>query len=81
MKIFRPGFPVKYEGEPAPAEGEQAPEENPLPSVAEAMKLAHARQTQILNYGRTQAPLIDNNSAVIPPGQPHSVNDKPEVQE
>lgn len=78
MKIFRPGFPVKYEGEAVPA-SEQVPEKSPLPSVAEAMNLAQARHTQILDYGRKQSPL---QSTPTFPGlnEPHAVNDKPEVE-
>lgn len=72
MKIFRPGFPAVDDAPTAPKATEN-------PTVAEAMRLAEARQTQVLNYGRTQVPLVDT-SVSTPSGTPHAVNDKPEVE-
>lgn len=69
MKIFRPGFPVLDDALAAPKATEN-------PTVAEAMRLAEERQTQVLNYGRTQKPLVDS-SVSTPTGTPHAVNDKP----
>lgn len=108
MKIFRPGFPVAYVDEEAPARKVEAePEHDPLPSVAEAIKAADARQTQVLEYTRAQQPVVGSNpppaqvqsnsadqlqaeidrlvalqkaNAALKPG-PHSINDKPEVDQ
>jgi hypothetical protein len=87
MKIYVPGFPVKHVDEAAPTEAAPAAESaNPLPSVAQAMAQANARQTQVLNYTRQKSapsPLVQNTQPGDPTssGQsvPHSVNDKPEV--
>jgi hypothetical protein len=75
LKIFRPGFPIVDDS--APVTRKDVASENP--TVAEAMRLAEARHTQVLNYGRKQAPLVDK-SADTPSGTPHAVNDKPEVE-
>lgn len=74
MKIFRPGFPV-LDDAPAAPKAEDVPAN---PTVAEAMRLAEARHTQVLNYGRKQVPLVDTSAT--PTGTPHAVNDKPEVE-
>lgn len=110
MKIFRPGFPVSYVDEAPPvreAEVESEPQADPLPSVAEAIKAADARQTQVLEYTRAQQPVVGSDP---PPAQvqsnsadqlqaeidrlvalqkanqrlqptPHSISDKPEVDQ
>lgn len=78
MRIYRPGLPVKYVGEKPPKTAKVA-EKNPLPTAAEAMARAQARQTQILEYTRPSAPLV--NATPNGPGHvPHPVNAKPEVQ-
>lgn len=85
MRISRPGFPVLYVDEDPPVEEPKAGS-NPLPSVAEAMARAQARQTQILDYTRgpqKESPLIQNpQPGDILPGRsiPHSVTEKQEVQ-
>lgn len=78
MRIYRPGLPVTYVGEKPPKVAVKKEGKNPLPSIAEAMARAQARQTQILEYTRPSAPLV--NATPNGPGHPHSVNDKPEVQ-
>jgi hypothetical protein len=55
MKVYIPGMPVQYIDEPAPAT-EPKQGELPLPEVAQAMALAQARQTQVLDYTRKKAP-------------------------
>lgn len=79
MKVFRPGLPPQYIGEPAPKPAKKATA-NPLPSAAEAMARAQARQTQILEYTRASAPLVDKTTTLGPHHVPHAVNLKPEVQ-
>lgn len=63
MIRYRPGFaPVATDGEKVPAPPRN-PEQNPLPSVAEAMALAAQRQTQVLTYTREppkESPLKQN---------------------
>jgi hypothetical protein len=68
MKIYRPGLPVTYVDEPAPVRDVES-EDDPLPSVAEAIKAADARQTQILEYTRAQQPVVGSDT---PPAQPQT---------
>ena len=59
MKIFRPGLPVTYVDEAKPVAEDKEPDA--LPSVAEAIAAAKARQTQVLEYTRAQQPVVDSN--------------------
>ncbi len=74
MKVFRPGLPVVYVDEVPPKSDApvQESENDPLPSVAEAIKAADARQTQVLEYTRAQQPVVGSNP---PPAQPQSNSD------
>ena len=78
MKVFRAGLPVVYVDEPRPTSAEPEPEsaEAPLPSVAEAIKAADARQTQILEYTRATQPVVGSNP---PPAQPQT-NTEDQIQ-
>lgn len=77
MRIYRPGLPPQYIGEKAPKPIKAGGAEQ-LPSVAEAMARAQARQTQILDYTRPKTPIVEPTANG--PQHPHAINLKPEVQ-
>jgi hypothetical protein len=79
MKMFRPGFAPVITDEPG---APKAKAKNPLPSVAEAMRQAAARQTQVLGYtgASKENPskgVVDTSSG---PHVPHAINDRPEPE-
>jgi hypothetical protein len=86
MIIHVPGFGPRYVDEPAPT-AEQKAEANPLPSVADAIRQANLRQTQVLSYTRNPSvpsPLVNGEQPGDPTSsgqttKPHSVNDHPVV--